>query len=91
MINEDLIIDVSTLSDWLREKRPVTVLDVRPLEQRQEWAIAGSVHVDIYDKLKNGDEHAFDSVEFRRDQPIVTVCAAGKTSLIAAELLKQKG
>jgi glyoxylase-like metal-dependent hydrolase (beta-lactamase superfamily II)/rhodanese-related sulfurtransferase len=91
MINGDLIIDVSTLSDWLRENRPVTVLDVRPLEQREEWAITGSVHADIYDKLKNGDEHVFDSVEFRRDQPIVTVCAAGKTSLIAAELLKQKG
>lgn len=91
MINEDLIIDVSTLSEWLREKRPVTVLDVRPLEQREEWAITGSVHIDIYDKLKNGDQRAFDGVPLNVDQPIVTVCAAGKTSLIAAELLKQKG
>jgi glyoxylase-like metal-dependent hydrolase (beta-lactamase superfamily II)/rhodanese-related sulfurtransferase len=91
MKSEELIIDVSTLSHWLQEKRPVTVLDVRPIEQREEWAIAGSVHADIYDKLKSGDQHVFDDVQLRHDQPVVTVCAAGKTSLIAAELLRQKG
>ena len=32
-------IDVATLQRWLEEGRPVTVLDVRSLTERTEWAI----------------------------------------------------
>lgn len=91
MTTEDLKIDVSTLSSWLEKKRPVTVLDVRPKEEREEWSIPGSIHADVYDKLKAGDTQAFDQIELNLDTPIVTVCAAGKTSMKAAELLKEKG
>lgn len=83
--------DVSTLSLWLEKKKPVTVLDVRPKAEREEWSIPGSVHADVYDKLKAGDPHAFDQIKLKLDTPIVTVCAAGKTSMKAAELLKDMG
>ena len=91
MTTEDLRIDVTTLSSWLEAKKPVTVLDVRLKAEREEWSIPGSVHADVYDKLKMGDTNALDQIELNMNQPVVTVCAAGKTSLKAAELLKSKG
>src|SRR5688572_28476146 len=91
MIIENLKIDVAGLSSWLSDKRPVTVLDVRSKAEREEWSIPGSVHADVYDKLKAGNQNTFDNVLLDIERPIVTVCASGKTSLKAAEILKQKG
>ena len=91
MIAEDFKIDVSTLTRWFNISMPVTVLDVRPKSDREEWSIPGSIHADIYDKLKADDEHALDNVKLDERKPIVTVCAAGKMSLKAAELLRRKG
>jgi glyoxylase-like metal-dependent hydrolase (beta-lactamase superfamily II)/rhodanese-related sulfurtransferase len=88
---EELKIDVLTLSFWLEEEKPVTILDVRPKSEREEWSIPGSIHADAYDRLKAGDATALDLVELDINRPIVTICAAGKVSLIAAELLKRKG
>lgn len=91
MTIEDLKIDVKTVANWLTNKIPVTILDVRPKAEREEWSIPGSIHADVYEKLKSGDQHVFDDLKIEKSHPIVTVCAAGKTSLIAAELLQQKG
>jgi glyoxylase-like metal-dependent hydrolase (beta-lactamase superfamily II) len=91
MTTEDLKMDVSTLSAWLKNKKPVTVLDVRPKTEREEWSIPGSIHADVYDSLKAGDTNALDQIELDINTPVVTVCAAGKTSLKAAGLLKDKG
>jgi len=91
MITEDLKIDISTLSSWLESNRPVTVLDVRPRSEREEWAIPGSIHADVYDRLKANDLNAFDKIALDKSMPVVTVCTAGKTSLKAAALLKEKG
>ncbi|MFZ6010363.1 MAG: MBL fold metallo-hydrolase [Bacteroidota bacterium] len=91
MTAEDLKISVSLLASWLEKKTPVAVLDVRPKKEREEWAIPGSIHADVYDKLKAGDASALDQIELDINIPVVTVCAAGKTSLIAADLLKHKG
>lgn len=91
MTTEDLKIDVATLSLWLKEEKPLTILDVRPKTEREEWSIPGSIHEDVYEKLKAGDPSALDLAELDTDKPIVTICAAGKASLIAAELLKRKG
>src|SRR6266567_3338585 len=84
-------IDVETLRTWLEEGRPVTVLDVRPAAERAEWAIPGSLHVNAYDTLKARDPAALADVDVPSDGPVVTVCAAGKTSLIAAEQLAAQG
>lgn len=86
-----MTIDVETLRTWLEEGRPVTVLDVRPMPERAEWAIPGSIHVDAYDALKANDPQALADVEFPGNLPVVTVCAAGKTSLVAAQQLQARG
>jgi glyoxylase-like metal-dependent hydrolase (beta-lactamase superfamily II)/rhodanese-related sulfurtransferase len=70
---------------------PVTVLDVRPADERAEWAIPGSIHVDAYDALKAGDPRALAGVELPIDQQVVTVCGAGKTSETAAAQLRARG
>lgn len=88
---EELKIDVPTLSTWLEEEKPVTILDIRPKSEREEWSIPGSIDADAYERLKAGDPNALDLVELDKSKPIVTICTAGKLSLIAAELLKRKG
>ena len=90
MIAEDIKIDVEKLSEWLSKKRPVTILDVRPKHEREEWSIPGSSHADVYERLKANDPDVFKNIELPQ-APVVTVCAAGKTSLKAAEQLRQKG
>ncbi len=84
-------IDVGTLRAWLEEGRPVTVLDVRPMVERAEWAIPGSIHIDAYDALRAHNPAALADVDVPSDEPVVTVCAAGKTSQIAAEQLQARG
>lgn len=82
---------VETLRSWLEEGRPVSIVDVRPQAERQEWAIPGSVHSDAYAALQARDPEALAAMELPADRPVVTVCAAGKTSQLAAEQLAVRG
>ncbi|HEX7005380.1 MAG TPA: MBL fold metallo-hydrolase [Trueperaceae bacterium] len=84
-------LDVETLQRWLREGKPVTVLDIRPSDQYQEWSIPGSLHVDAYHQLKAGDAEILKGFELPADRPVVTVCVAGNTSRIAARQLERRG
>jgi glyoxylase-like metal-dependent hydrolase (beta-lactamase superfamily II) len=84
-------IDPKTLRDMLERGAPVTVLDVRTGEERAEWSIPGSIHVNAYEALKNGDPEALAGVELPEDVLVVTVCGAGKTSAIASEQLRDRG
>lgn len=84
-------VNVDMLREWLTSHKPVTVVDVRPASQRAEWSIPGSIHIDAYDRLKAGDQDALLGLDLDRSQPVVTVCAAGKTSQVAAQLLQQSG
>src|SRR5438128_2143819 len=69
----------------------VTVLDVRPAAERAEWAIPGSLHADAYEALRRRDPKALTDFLPRDGGPVVTVCGAGKTSLLAAERLRARG
>lgn len=73
------VITVKELQEKLSNHEDVFILDVRPTDQRKEWKIADSVHVDAYKQLNAGDDTALDIVELPQD---VTVCAAGRTSLL---------
>lgn len=86
-----LSMTVDELREMIDRNEPLTILDVRPGEERAEWAIPGSLHVDAYERLKAGDRQVLDGVELPATQPVVTACAAGKTSLIAADLLRERG
>lgn len=84
-------IDVGTLRDWLDNGRPVTVLDIRPPEDRAQWSIPGSMHVNAYAALKAGDPNALQQVDIPMDRPAVTICNAGVVSQVAAEQLSRRG
>src|SRR5213596_166683 len=84
-------ISTEGLRELLERGAPVTVLDVRPAAERAEWSIPGSVHADAYDALRRGDPTALADFHPTNGHPVVTVCAAGKTSMLAAERLRARG
>jgi glyoxylase-like metal-dependent hydrolase (beta-lactamase superfamily II)/rhodanese-related sulfurtransferase len=84
-------IDTNTLRNWLESGKDVSVLDIRPIQEREEWSIPQSIYMDAYDKLKAKDKSALEGIHLDKSIPVVTVCAAGKTSAIAADILQQKG
>ena len=84
-------ITTDTLQEWLENGKEVSVVDVRPPGERAEWFIPGSIHINGYQKLKVNDETALSGLHLDKNIPVVFVCAAGKTSLKAAELLTKKG
>lgn len=84
-------ITVATLRRMLDEGQPVTVVDIRPDAEWAEWSIPGAVHVDAYAALKAGQPNALAALNVPADRPVVTICAAGRVSLIAAEQLRARG
>jgi glyoxylase-like metal-dependent hydrolase (beta-lactamase superfamily II) len=82
---------VDTLREWLDEHRPVTVLDIRTDEDRAQWAIPGSVHINVYDALRAGEPGALENASLPTDRPIVTVCNGGRVSQTAADILSARG
>ena len=84
-------IDTGTLRTWLEEGKKISILDIRPIKERLHSLIPGSIHVDVYDKLKQNDSSAFDGLHLDRSIPVITFCAGGETSLIASEMLIKKG
>ena len=84
-------INTATLRDWLEAGNALNILDVRPLNERAEWYIPGSIHMNAYERLRNKDKDALHGLYLDKNFPVVTVCAGGKTSLIAAELLQEQG
>ena len=84
-------VDTETLREWLDAHVPVTVLDIRSDEDRAQWAIPGSLHVNAYDALRNGQASALADLRLEPGRPVVTVCNAGKVSRTAADVLTQRG
>jgi glyoxylase-like metal-dependent hydrolase (beta-lactamase superfamily II)/rhodanese-related sulfurtransferase len=84
-------IDANTLQNWLASGKKINVVDIRPMREWSEWYIPGSVYFDAYEKLKAKDSSALERLHIDKSVPVITVCAAGKTSSIAAELLSDKG
>jgi rhodanese-related sulfurtransferase len=84
-------IDTNLLRDWLETGKEVSILDIRPIQERTEWYIPGSVYFNAYDKLKAQNPNALQGLHLDKTIPIVTICAGGKTSLIAAKLLCDQG
>jgi len=84
-------IEADTLREWLDAQQPVTVLDVRSDEDRAEWAIPGSVHINAYEALRAGQPGTLTSAALPFDRPVVTVCNAGRVSQTAAVILAERG
>ena len=84
-------IEAETLREWLDAHKPVTVLDIRTDEDRAQWAIPGSLHVNAYEALRAGQPGLLADAQFPLDRPVVTVCNAGRVSETAAEILADRG
>ncbi|HOY14102.1 MAG TPA: rhodanese-like domain-containing protein [Saprospiraceae bacterium] len=84
-------INWKTLVNWIDEKKSITILDIRPQNERDEWYIPESQYHNAYEKLKTGDFDALNDFEFDQRTPIITICAKGRLSLFAAEILANKG
>ena len=84
-------ISTDTLRTWLETGKVVSILDIRPIQERTEWFIPGSVYYNAYDKLKAKNPNALHGLHLDKTIPIVIICAGGKTSLIAAEQLNEQG
>ena len=69
----ETMVDVQELQEMLAQGRPVTVLDVRQAGDYQEWAIPGSLHVDVYNALKAKAATAMDGVDVPDNRPIITI------------------
>jgi hydroxyacylglutathione hydrolase len=72
------------LEDRLGGARPPLVTDVRSAAERERGAIAGSVHLPLPHLAERADE-------LPREAELVTVCAGGYRSCIAASILEGKG
>jgi glyoxylase-like metal-dependent hydrolase (beta-lactamase superfamily II)/rhodanese-related sulfurtransferase len=83
-------IEADTLRQWLDEQRPVTVLDIRPDDERAQWAIPGSHHVNAYEALRSGDPGPFGTFSPPAGHAVVTVCAGGRVSQTAADILSAR-
>jgi glyoxylase-like metal-dependent hydrolase (beta-lactamase superfamily II)/rhodanese-related sulfurtransferase len=84
-------IDANTLREWLEARQPVTVLDVRSDQDRAQWSIPGSLHVNAYETLRAGQPGALANATLPHDRPVVTVCNAGRMSQTAAAILAGRG
>jgi glyoxylase-like metal-dependent hydrolase (beta-lactamase superfamily II) len=84
-------IEAETLREWLDAQQPVTVLDIRTDEDRAQWAIPGSLHLNAYEALRAGQPGLLADATFPLDRPVVTVCHAGRVSQTAAEMLADRG
>jgi glyoxylase-like metal-dependent hydrolase (beta-lactamase superfamily II) len=59
--------------------------------ERIEWYIPGSIHVDAYEQLKQNNSNALQDINLDKEAPVVTVCAGGRMSMIAADILQGRG
>jgi glyoxylase-like metal-dependent hydrolase (beta-lactamase superfamily II) len=84
-------VDTDTLRQWLELGHPVTVLDVRSDEDRAQWAIPSSVHINVYEALKANTSGVLDDLSVKPGIPVVTVCNFGRMSDRAADLLAARG
>ncbi len=84
-------ISTDILRTWLETGKEVSILDIRPIQERTEWFIPGSVYYNAYDKLKANNPNALQGLHLDKTIPIVTICAGGKTSVIAAAQLNEQG
>lgn len=57
------LISVEKPQEKLKNHENVLILDIRPTDQRNEWMLANSLHVDAYQKLREGDDTAPDDTE----------------------------
>ena len=90
MNTPDIIITAEELRERLNANEPLIVLDIRPQSQRAEWKIPGSWYLDTYEQINANNPELLNELIFPENAIVIAVCAAGKTSMIAAEMLRSR-
>lgn len=82
-----------TLFHWKSADRPVTILDIRKEPDFEEWHIDGSgvetINIPAYEFIEENTETMLGRVP--TGDPLVVVCAEGKSSALIAGWLSSKG
>lgn len=84
-------VGAETLRQWLSNGKPVTLLDIRTKEDRAQWSIPGSIHIDAYNELKAGGPGALADAVLPANVTVVTICNMGRISQIAAQIVADRG
>lgn len=71
-------ISTGTRRTWSETGKEVSIIDIRPIQERTEWFIPGSIYYYAYDKLKANHPNALQGLQLDKTIPIVTICAGGK-------------
>lgn len=88
MFKEISVVDLKrSLSNGLN----FNILDIRTEAQRANGFIPDSLHYDVYERLKAGDNHAFENLALPKTTQIVAYCGGGELSKFAATLLLENG
>ncbi len=73
------------------EEAPL-VVDIREVEDFENWHVPGSHNVAVYEELQDEPEAAAEALsDLPDDREVVTVCAAGVLSATATDVLRDEG
>ena len=88
-----LEIDADKLKEKMDKGEDIFVLDVRNPEEYEAWRMSYDKHANTplipVDKLFGAQKTIADQIP--KDKEIITLCADGNRSMIAAQLLSQNG
>lgn len=79
------LISVMQLDDWLKEKRPLLLVDIRDRESYEAGHISGAVRVDEEELLAHPDGY------LKKEEMTVLICYHGALSIRAARKLAISG
>ena len=90
-MQNQLEITPDILRQWLEEKQPVRIIDIRPKHDYEDWHIATAENVAVYNAIAMRRPGELETFENPGNAPVVTVCYSGNTSKIAAHYLNSRG
>lgn len=84
-------INAQQLSKWLEDGKEISILDIRPLSEREEWLIPNNIHINAYDELKSGKIEPLLNLSINKANPVIAFCGRGALSVFASEVLSNQG
>jgi glyoxylase-like metal-dependent hydrolase (beta-lactamase superfamily II) len=73
----------------------LSILDIRELDEFEDWHIAGAVNVPLYNAISGGDysvvEEKLSAATLDKGKPVVAVCRSGNTSKVCVQALTSMG
>ena len=77
-------VDPGQVSDWLGERRPLQLIDVREPYEREAGHLDDTAHIQLVELAERARE-------LQTEQPVVFYCRTGSRSLMAAQAFRAAG